>query len=171
MFNRKENFNCIKRVNKVDICFYKCPWCKCRVKAFPVKTVNYLLINCMCYVWIYCERKWKWIHQGPPKHRERRELKQREEIYLRISRTWIRQRVRRQNFHCRYLLKWIWVFTKTTMTKHGENVYVLDHFMIVCVSAIAEFYKLWPSNLVIKFMREFQILVVLIFKSVIFLSV
>lgn len=50
-------------------------------------------------------------------------------------------------------------------------MYVLDHFIIVCVSAIAEFHKLWPSNLVIKFVREFQVLVVLIFKSVIFLSV
>lgn len=41
MFNRKENFNCIKRVDKGDICFYKSPCCKCRVKAFPEEIVNY----------------------------------------------------------------------------------------------------------------------------------
>lgn len=41
MFNRKENFNRIKRVDKGGICFYKCPCCKCRVKAFPEEIVNY----------------------------------------------------------------------------------------------------------------------------------
>lgn len=44
-------------------------------------------------------------------------------------------------------------------------------FIIGCVSAIAGFYKLWPSYLVIRFTREFQILVVLMFTSVISLSV
>lgn len=44
-------------------------------------------------------------------------------------------------------------------------------FIIGCVSAIAGFYNLWPSNLIIKFTREFQILIVIIFKSVIFLYV
>lgn len=43
-------------------------------------------------------------------------------------------------------------------------------FIIGCVSAIAGFYNLWPSNLVIKFTREFQILIVIILTSVIFLS-
>lgn len=43
-------------------------------------------------------------------------------------------------------------------------------FIIGCVSAITGFYGLWPPNLVIKFTREFQILVVLIFTSVFFLS-
>lgn len=44
-------------------------------------------------------------------------------------------------------------------------------FIIGCVSAIAGFYSLWPSNLVIEFTREFQILIVIILTSVIFLSV
>lgn len=44
-------------------------------------------------------------------------------------------------------------------------------FIIGCVSAIAGFYKLWPSNLVLKSTRKFQILVVLIFTSFIFLNV
>lgn len=40
MFNRKENFNCVKR-GKNDIFFYRCPCCKCRVNAFPGEIVNY----------------------------------------------------------------------------------------------------------------------------------
>lgn len=44
-------------------------------------------------------------------------------------------------------------------------------FIIGCVSAIAGFYNMWPTNLVIKFTREFQILIVIILTSVIFLSV
>lgn len=40
LFNRKDNFNCAKRGNK-DIFFYRCPCCKCRVKAFPEEIVNY----------------------------------------------------------------------------------------------------------------------------------
>lgn len=47
----------------------------------------------------------------------------------------------------------------------------ISFFIIGFVFAIAGFYKLWPSDLVIKFTREFQFLVVLIFISVIFLSV
>lgn len=42
MFKRSDCINCLKRENKPDTYFYRCPCCKCRVKAFQEDITNYM---------------------------------------------------------------------------------------------------------------------------------